>query len=159
MDDELSMERVYVTLFLMLIGLGAALISLNYGIGTATAPQAGYFPLLLGVLLTSLSAIATIREYANRRRSIIGPWPVRPLALIIVALVVFAVLIGGGSAFGLPGAGLLPATFFLVLIASRATAVIRLKESIVLAFILAAVSWGLFKGLLGLPVPLWPWSY
>lgn len=153
------MERFYATLFLVLVGLGAAFMSLGYGIGTATAPQAGYFPLLLSILLTGLSTIAAIREYADRRSPGPGAWPVRQLSLIIAALVVFAVMIGGGSLFGLPGAGLLPATFFLVLIASRATTMVGPKESVALAVILATVSWAIFKELLGLPVPLWPWSY
>ncbi|ATN36645.1 hypothetical protein ACO34A_22925 (plasmid) [Rhizobium sp. ACO-34A] len=153
------MERFYATLFLVLIGLGAAFLSLEYGIGTATAPQAGYFPLLLSILLTGLSTIAAIREYAGRHGPGLGAWPLRQLVFIMVALVVFAVLIGGGTAIGLPGAGLLPATFFLVLIASRAASMIHPKESLVLAVILATVSWAIFKELLGLPVPLWPWSY
>lgn len=154
------MERFYATLFLVIIGLGAAYMSLSYGIGTAYSPQAGYFPLLLSILLIGLSAVAAIREFADRSNATdLGSWPLRQLGLIIAALIVFAVMIGGGRMLGVPSMGLLPATFFLVLLSSRATSLISLRESLVLALVMAAVSWGIFKELLGLPVPLWPWSY
>lgn len=153
------MENVFASLFLVVLGAGAVAVSFsNYGIGTAAAPQAGYFPMLLGLLLAALSGIVAVRDFIHRQSTEDG-WPLRELFYIIGALVVFALLMGSGRSFGIPRTGLLPATFCLVLITSRAMREIGVKEGVLLALTLTCLSWAVFSALLGLAVPLWPWSY
>lgn len=158
--EMIVLERIYASLFLALLGIGSVVLSFGYHLGDALEPGAGYFPSIVGTLLAVLALLDAFREFRARRQwQDLGRWPVRALSVLIGALIAFALLIGGIRSLGLPGAGLLPATFVLVLIASRANAEMPWRHSLVLAAILTAISWLAFAKVLGMAVPLWPWSY
>ena len=80
----------------------------------------------------------------------------RPLGYIIGANLLFGVLLGGIAAWGLPAMGLVAAIYALVLIAGLAGEKYSVKESLVLATILAVGSYVAFVILLKLQFQVWP---
>jgi hypothetical protein len=136
---------------LIFIGVGiiALIIGREYSLGTATRMGPGYFPALLGGLLTLLGAIIAVRSLI-----LTGPrvdalhW--RPLILILASMLIFAAL--------LEPAGVVISTVALVVVGCLASPESRLRDMIVLIVFLLAVALGLFVYGLGLPIKVWPWS-
>ncbi len=144
----------------MLVGLWSVYRSFDYGIGNSLEPGSGYFPLILGLLLTGLALLIAVREFGARYAvPSPGRWPVRQLVCIIGGLLVFSLLLGSGRDFGFRGAGLIPAMFVLIFIAGFANSNIRITENVLLSSGLTLASLVIFVALFGLATPLWPWSY
>ena len=144
----------------MFMGTGVAFAwgASHYRVGDAAQMGPGYFPVLLGVLLTLLGTIITFKalvvEAEDRGR--MGAWAWRPLFFIIAANLVFGLMLAGWPSLHLPALGLVPAIFALTFIASLAGNEFRLKEVTLLASVLAAMSYLTFIVLLKLPMPVWP---
>ena len=68
----------------------------------------------------------------------------------------FGVLLVGLPSIGLPAMGLIVAIYGLVLIAGFARPNCSIKESLVLATVLAVGSYGAFVYMLNLQFPVWP---
>ena len=139
----------YSGLIFVVVGLFALVIGHDYSLGTTTRMGPGYFPAMLGWLLTILGAIIALRALWISGPAI-GPIGFRPLVLIIVGMLGFAGL--------LEPAGLVIATAALIGIGCLATSESRLRESIPLTIALVALALGLFVYGLGLPLKVWPWS-
>jgi Tripartite tricarboxylate transporter TctB family len=86
----------------------------------------------------------------------IGKWAWKPLSLIIAANLLFGVLLGGLPAFGIPAMGLIVAIYGLTIVASMAGHGFRLAPTLVLATILAVLSYLAFVVLLNLQFQVWP---
>jgi hypothetical protein len=80
----------------------------------------------------------------------------KPLFFIIVANLVFGILLGGLPSIKFPSFGLIVAIYALVPIAALAGDEFKLKEVLVLATILAALSYFAFIYALNLQFPRWP---
>ena len=125
---------------------------------SAARMGAGYFPMLLGMLLALLGgaivfkALVIETEHGGKT----GPWVWRPVACIVLADLAFALLVQGVPGLGLPPMGLVAAVFALTLIATRAGPVFRWKEALLMAALLAAASWLLLVVVLKLPLQAWP---
>ena len=139
----------YSGLIFVVVGLVALVIGHDYSLGTTTRMGPGYFPAMLGWLLTILGAIIALRALWISGPAI-GPIGFRPLVLIIVGMLGFAGL--------LEPAGLVIATAALIGIGCLGSAESRLRESIPLTIALVALALGLFVYGLGLPLKVWPWS-
>jgi hypothetical protein len=116
--------------------------------GNATQMAAGYFPALLGYalfivgfLLIAQGLRAVTRDEGSERLSL------RPF-LALAAVLAFALL--------LERAGLVIATFALLVIGGRAARDLTLRQFVVLAVVLYALMFAIFVWGLGLPVSLWP---
>ena len=116
--------------------------ALDYRLGTVVRMGPGFVPFALGILgvvlgtaiiITSLDRTGALEDFRWRI--------VLPVAASIAA---FALL--------LIHTGLLPATFFAVLIATLASEKFRLLPSLLLGAIVAAFAWLTFIILLGLPI-------
>jgi putative tricarboxylic transport membrane protein len=104
----------------------------------------GFFPVAVGVALAALG-LAIIAEV--RHSSAPAPdLPLRPMALIVAGLVVFAVLVGR--------AGLVPATLALVLISAFADRAMTPLRALVSALGITAMGYLVF--VLGFRLPLHP---
>ena len=119
----------------------------GYQMGTARRMGPGYFPSLLGALLAlmgaALAALGLWRaEGAPEEEERADP---RALVAVLAGLAAFALL--------LPRAGLVPAVIGLVVIAAQGSGQMRPLGALVLAFVLAALSWAIFRLGLGLPLP------
>jgi hypothetical protein len=130
----------------------------TYNIGEGARMGPGYFPLVLGVVLTllGLGIIFESMVVETEDGEKIGKWAWKPLFYIIGSNVAFGILLGGLPRFGVPAMGLILAIYALVLIASRAGDEFHLKSVLILATILAIGSYLAFVVLLKLQFPVWP---
>lgn len=145
---------------LMFTGVGVAFAwgATTFGTGTAAQMGPGYFPLMLGVLMTILGLVVTAKSIAVGAPDggRIGAWAWRPLFFIIAANLVIGVMLGGLPSIGLPAMGLMLGIYALTFLASLAGDDFRIKEALVLATVLAVTCYFGFIALLNLQFQVWP---
>ncbi len=131
----------------MLIAIGAAavFIALDYPFGTALRMGAGFFPVVLGVVLVLFGLYFAVRGLRNSAK-IEGSWSPRALVVLPLAFVAFGVL--------MEHAGFVPAMLALTVGSAAAGAEFRIGEVLALAVLLTALCVALFIWMLGLPYPL-----
>ncbi len=156
---RIKSERDFFSgLMFIVIGIAFAWGATKYNIGQAARMGPGYFPLMLGIVLAVLGVIvlfdALVVETEDGEK--IGKIAWRPLGFIVGANVVFGVLLGGVPALGIPAMGLVVATYGVVFIASQAGDQFRIKEVLILATLLAGLSYLAFIKVLKLQFPVWP---
>ena len=145
---------------LLFTGLGVSFTcgSFSYQVGVASQMGAGYFPLLLGILLTALGtaimAQAVVMETGDAER--IGPWAWKPLIYILCANLAFGALLMGLSSIKLPAMGMVVGIYILTIVSSLASRRFKISEVLILATVLAVGSYLAFIALLKLQIPLWP---
>jgi Tripartite tricarboxylate transporter TctB family len=131
----------------------------SYSIGTGARMGPGYFPLMLGILLTILGGFilfsSLIIETPDGDKVSKIAW--KPLCYILGANLLFGVLLGGLPSIGLPSFGLIAAIFALIIISSKAGDEFEWKSVIILSATLSAGSYLAFIALLKLQMPVWPW--
>ena len=140
------------------VGASFAIGATTYNIGDGARMGPGYFPLMLGILLSILGLLiifqALVVETADGGK--IGRWAWKPLFFVIAANVAFGVLLGGLPSIGLPAMGLILAIYALTIIASLAGEHLKLRDVLVLATILAIGSYIAFIWALKLQIQVWP---
>jgi hypothetical protein len=145
---------------LMFMGVGVAFAwgATTYGLGTAARIGPGRFPLILGVLTAILGTIITLKsmvvETENGEK--IGALAWKPLFFIIAANLVFGLMLGGLPSVNIPAMGLIVGIYALTFIASLAEDEFKAKQVVVLATVLAVMSYLAFRVLLKLQFPAWP---
>jgi hypothetical protein len=112
----------------------------------------------LGLILVGLGLLITITSMIVKTADgeKIGSIAWRPLIFIIAANVIFGIALGGIRAIGLPPMGMVAGIYALTLVACNAGDKFILKEALVLATILSALSYVAFILLLKLQFPVWP---
>ncbi|MFJ7568031.1 tripartite tricarboxylate transporter TctB family protein [Herminiimonas sp. NPDC097707] len=131
------------------IGLAAIIIGLDYSMGTAGKMGPAYFPTILGGLLALIGLVAVGRSFFIDGEPI-GKFAVKELVLILTGVLLFGVLIRG--------AGLVAATFALILFSAYASTKFSWRNGILLAAGAATFSVVVFVKLLGLPIAIiGPW--
>lgn len=134
---------------LMFVALGAfgLWLARDLAIGTGDAMETGYFPRMICVLLVGsgalVSGVALVRPGAK-----LESWHWRPLILITLSTVAFAVL--------LKPLGYVVTVIATVLLAGFAGHAPRLLPLVALAGAIVVVTAGLFVFALRMPIPLWP---
>ncbi len=153
-----SQKDFFSGLMFMTVGVSFAWGASSYTIGTGARMGPGYFPLALGALLTILGAIITFKALVVETvdGDPIGAFAWKPLIFIILANLVFGAMIGGLPSIHLPPLGLIAGIYALTFIASLAGDRFNFKEAIILATILAILSYFAFIKLLNLQFPVWP---
>jgi len=153
-----SQKDFFSGLMFTVVGGGFAVGATSYTVGNGARMGPGYFPLMLGVLLSLLGAAimfkALVVETANGEK--IGKWAWRPLGFIIVANLLFGVMLGGLPSLKIPAMGMVAGIYVLTIIASMADGHFKLKEVLILATILSIGSYLAFIVLLKLQFPVWP---
>jgi hypothetical protein len=153
-----SQKDFFAGLLFMVVGIAFAWGATNYTIGEGARMGPGYFPLVLGVLLTLIGLFVTFEalvvETEDGEKIGMAAW--KPLCFIIGANVVFGVLLAGLPKFGIPAMGLMVAIFALTFIAALAGEEFKAKEVAILATVLAIGSYLAFIVLLKLQFPVWP---
>jgi len=131
-------------------GLAFALQSLTYDVGTPFRMGPGFFPLLLGIVLTLLGAVIVASGFNADREGLIGGVPWRGLLLIPLALLFFGLTVRG--------LGVVPALFVTTSLAGLASVRVRPLIAVVIAAGLTATSVVVFIVALQLRLPLFgPW--
>lgn len=153
-----SQKDFFSGLVFVVVGVAYAIGATNYKIGEAARMGPGYFPLMLGTLLAILGLVVIAKALVVETEDgdKIGSWAWKPLIFIILANFTFGVLLAGLPSIKFPAFGLIVAIYALVIIAARAGDEFKLKEALILATILAVLSWVAFVWLLKLQFPVWP---
>src|SRR5262245_2274706 len=92
-----SQRDFFSGLMFMVVGIAFAWASTHYSIGEGARMGPGYFPLVLGILLTGLGAFIVFEALAVETADgePIGKWAWKPLVFIIGANLLFGILLGG----------------------------------------------------------------
>jgi hypothetical protein len=153
-----NQKDFFAGLLFMAIGVFFAWSASRYSIGTAARMGPGYFPLLLGAVLTVLGGSIMFKAlvFETEDGGRIGHWAWRPVFYIVLANLVFGVLIGGMAVIGLPPMGLVISIFVLTVLAAKAGSEFRWKEVLLLALVLTLGSYLVFVVLLKLQLAVWP---
>lgn len=115
--------------------------------GSALRMGPGYFPLVLGVLLTLLGLAACVKGLLIKGERI-ESMRFRPLLLILGSVGIFAAAIESG--------GIILSTILTVALATAASPESRTHEVVILVIVLLALAVGVFTYALGLPFKLMP---
>lgn len=153
-----SQKDFFAGLMFMVAGIAFAWGATNYNIGEGARMGPGYFPLMLGILLAVIGMAvvfeAMVVETEDGEK--IGTWAWKPLFFIIGANVLFGICLGGIPAIGLPSLGMIVGIYVLTFVASMGGDEHKPKEVIILATVLALISYLAFIKLLNLQFPVWP---
>jgi len=153
-----SQKDFFAGLMFMAAGIAFAWGATNYSIGEGARMGPGYFPLMLGILLTAVGAFvvfeALVVETEDGEK--VGAIAWKPLGFIIGANVLFGICLGGIPKIGIPSLGLIVGIYVLTFVASMAGDEHKHKEVLILATFLAILSYLAFIVLLKLQFPVWP---
>ena len=153
-----SQKDFFSGLVFTLVGASFAYGATSYNIGTGARMGPGYFPLLLGVILTLIGAFILFKSLVVETPTgdAVGAWAWKPLIFIIAGNLLFGILLGGLPSIKLPAMGLIGAIYGTTLIVSLAGDKFKLKEVLILASVLSAMSYLAFIVVLKLQFPVWP---
>ena len=140
------------------VGLAFAWGATTYSVGQGARMGPGYFPLYLGVLMAILGAAITFSSLVVESvgGDKVGKWAWKPLFFIILANLLFGVLLAGLPSVGIPAMGLIAAIYVLTFVSSMAEPGWKVKNTFILATILAAGSYVAFIMALKLQIQVWP---
>lgn len=140
---------------MMFTGFGAtfALLSREYDMGTLGQMGPGWFPFVLGLLLTVLGiliAVSASRPGASSGAADSGIEPIgwRELGLVLLAIALFA--------FFLPYLGVIVSIVLMVVTAALAAHERRPLEVVLVAIALSFACYAIFIYGLGVPLPVMP---
>jgi len=153
-----SQKDFFCGLMFMAVGVAFAWGASTYNVGTGARMGPGYFPLLLGILLAIIGAAVTFTSLVVETvgGGKIGKIAWKPLVYVIGANVIFGILLAGVPALGIPAFGMIIAIYALVFVASMAEAGWKVKNTFILATVLAVGSYLAFVLALKLQFPVWP---
>ena len=143
--------------FLMLVlGVGTIVGSQNYQLGTLVRMGPGYFPLMLGVLLTAIALLIlfspeTLTEDAEEGGIVLTmKEQIITWALVIGSVILFIIV----GKYG----GLVPATFVMCTVAALGDKGNTLKDAILIGVVMSLISAGLFYYGLRIQFPIFTWG-
>ena len=153
-----SQKDFLAGLMFTIVGIGFAWGATNYTIGEGARMGPGYFPLMLGILLAILGLVITFTAMVVETEDgdKVGGIAWKPLVFIIGSNILFGICLGGIPKLGIPALGLIVGIYALTFVASLAGEEHRSKEVLVLATVLAVISYLAFIVLLKLQFPVWP---
>lgn len=145
-----SQRDFWSGLMFLVVGIVFAIGATNYSMGTSARPGAGYFPLLLSVIMAILGAIVLFKSLTIETP---GGDPIGAIAWRPLLVIVFAIALFGATIERL---GLVLAVPLLIWITSYAGDEFRWKGVVANAVVLTVFSWLVFVVGLKLTIPLWP---
>ncbi len=153
-----SQKDFFAGLMFMSVGVAFAWGATTYSIGTGARMGPGYFPLMLGILLAVLGTAITFTALVAERvgGDKVGKWAIKPLVFIIGANLLFGVCLGGLPSIGIPAMGMMFGIYVLTFVASMAEKGMKVKPTLILATVLAIISYVAFVKVLKLQFPVWP---
>lgn len=153
-----SQRDFFAGLMFTAFGVAFAWGATNYSIGQGARMGPGYFPLVLGILLSILGLLVVVGAFVTDTEDgePVGSIAWKPLGFIIGSNILFGVLLAGVPRFGIPAFGLIVAIYGLTFVAALAGDEFKAKEVAILATVLAVGSYFAFVVLLKLQFPVWP---
>lgn len=137
-------------LFFIAFGAAGIYLSTAYPLGTAMRMGAGYFPLLLGIVLSliGICVLACSVRLEHEAESEHEGLAWRPAAFIVAGVVAFGLLA--------PNLGLLLAIVVLTVLSGFACREVQVRELLGLSAALSVFGVAVFSYGLGLPLPVLP---
>ena len=145
-----SQRDFWSGLMFVTVGVVFAVGATNYSMGSSARPGAGYFPLILSVLMAILGAVVLFKSLTIETEGgdPIGAIAWRPLLVIVVSIAVFG--------FALPRLGMFATIPLLIIMVSLAGDEFSWIGVLVNSAVLTAGSWVIFIWGLHLTIPLKP---
>jgi Tripartite tricarboxylate transporter TctB family len=145
MPGTLTSKDFWGGLMLIAVGVAAVLIARGYPFGTALRMGPGYFPTILGGVLT-LFGLYLVAKSLRHSEAIEGGWSLRAMIVLPLSLVLFGIL--------MDRAGFIPALMVLIFGSAAASREFKLVEVAALTVFLIVFCVAVFIWGLGLPYPL-----
>jgi hypothetical protein len=140
-----GMKDFWTGLIYIFFGLSAVILARDYGMGTALKMGAGYFPTVLGALLTLIGTISLVRSFIEPGGPI-GGFAFKGLLLVVGSTLVFGFIVRrAGLAIALP---------LLVIMSAYASIRFRWGPSLAIAAGLTLFCVLVFLKGLGVPLPI-----
>lgn len=145
-----SQRDFFSGLMFVIVGVVFAVGATNYSMGSSAKPGAGYFPLILSVLMAILGAVVLFKSLTIETEGgdPIGSIAWRPLLVIVASIAVFGL--------ALPRLGMFMTIPLLIVMVSFAGDDFSWKGVIATAVVLTLGSWVIFIWGLNLTIPLTP---
>lgn len=136
---------------LLMIGIGvfAVVHAQRYELGELQRMGPGFFPVMLGAILAILGVFILIPAFFRQGTSIKVEW--QSLIWVIIGIVIFGLL--------LDTLGLVITSAAMVIATSMPGIDMTWKARLILAAVVAAITYFIFSFALGMVIPVWPWSY
>lgn len=147
MNSGLISRALASGLFCVALGGYVVWQSQSYAFGTVRSMGPGFAPTVLGTILAAIGVAMMITAIWDRQK--IGKVNLRPLVMIILAIVAFALTI---TRFGL-----VPSVLLTVVLAGFSDQRVRPPLLAAVALGLLALVWIVFIWLLGMQIPLFRW--
>ena len=148
---KIKSQRDFLSgLMFLIVGVVFAVGSTNYKMGTSARPGAGYFPLILSVIMIILGCVVLFKSLTIETESgdLVGAIAWRPLLVTVAAIAAFGVT--------LPLLGMLVAVPILIVMVSFAGAEFKWTGVVINSVVLTAFAWFVFSWGLKLTIPLYP---
>jgi hypothetical protein len=145
MPDILKTKDLWAGVMLIATGVAAVVIARDYPFGSTLRMGPGYFPTILGSIITLFGLYFVIKGLRSSEM-IEANWSLRALIVLPLSLVLFGLL--------MDRAGFLPALAVLVFGSAAAGPEFKFKEVTLLTIILTALCVVIFIWGLALPYPL-----
>ncbi|KAF0810177.1 small permease of tripartite tricarboxylate transporter [Alcanivorax sp. S71-1-4] len=140
---KLNLVELSGALCVLLLGVAVIVIARDYPMGSLSRMGTGYFPMILGALLLIIGVILVF-EVARSTERVVVRIPFRPILMIGLGIITFAFLV--------ERAGLVPATWALVVLGSLAESPFRPVTVLCIAAAMSLIGVLLFVKALGLPL-------
>lgn len=142
-------------LFFVALGALAIYLSRDYEMGSALQMGPGYFPTWLGGILIAfgvvIGALSFRVEHDEQETLALATWPWRPLLVLTVTLVLFAILMEAEFGF-------VPSLMVLIIGCALAHKDVHWRETLLLSVLVTAGVVAIFSYGLGMPYRLFWWS-
>lgn len=137
-------------LMFLVVGVVFAVGATNYSMGSSARPGAGYFPLMLSVIMAILGAVVLFKSLTieTENGDPVGTIAWRPLLVVVASIAVFGLT--------LPRLGLFVSLPLLIIMVSFAGDEFGWKGVLASCVVLMAGSWVVFIWGLNLTIPLKP---
>jgi drug/metabolite transporter (DMT)-like permease len=148
---KIKSQRDFISgLMFIVVGIVFAVGATNYSMGSSAKPGAGYFPLILSVIMAILGAVVLFKSLTIETEGgdPVGDIAWRPLIVIVVAIAVFGACI--------TRLGLVVSVPILIFITSLAGDEFKWVGVVLNAILLTVFSWLIFVYGLKLTIPMWP---
>lgn len=148
---KIKSQRDFVSgLMFIVVGVIFAVGATNYSMGSSAKPGAGYFPLILSVIMAILGAVVLFKSLTIETEGgdPIGDIAWRPLLVIVASIAVFGL--------ALPRLGMFATIPLLIVMVSFAGDEFSWKGVVASSIVLTLFSWVVFIWGLGLTIPLKP---
>lgn len=136
-------------LLFIIFGIAVTFLARYYPIGTAAKMGPGYFPFLLGLILTILGIVVSLKSLSKgkgKEKKI--PLRIRPMAFVLSSIILFGSL--------LQPLGMVLSTFFLIIISSMGSDEFNIKIALINALFLVLAILIIFVYFLQFQIPILP---